>query len=160
MCWLLLFLCIIYDCTSDSRETATKPALSKVSKFHKECRSWFHVMLFITTQRFIQIPKSLIQRGEITVTEFHSYLITDIWMQSRLGNGFNTPFLQDPPRIVFWFSTGSQKTKKQSVIRMHSCRLVTAPATVSACDLLCWKLSWPWWDYWGSISWNGRRKQR
>ena len=65
MCWLLLFLCIIYDCTSDSRETATKPALSKVSKFHKECRSWFHVMLFITTQRFTQIPKSLIQRGEI-----------------------------------------------------------------------------------------------
>ena len=111
-------------------------------------------------ERWDRLFRLLALMNWVTVTEFHSYLITDIWMQSRLGNGFNTPFLQDPPRIVFWFSTGSQKTKKQSVIRMHSCRLVTAHATVSACDLLCWKLSWPWWDYWGSISWNGRRKQR
>ena len=58
----LFWLCAMSDL--DSREIATRPALSRELQFQVECRSWFHVMQFIMTQRSGQSLKSLIQKGE------------------------------------------------------------------------------------------------
>ena len=62
----LFWLCALSDL--DSREIATRPALSRELQFQVECRSWFHVMQFIMTQRFGQSLTSLIQRGERYLT--------------------------------------------------------------------------------------------
>ena len=45
---------------------------------------------------------------------------------------------------------GLQKRRKQNVLLMRSCLLVMVPEIALACDLLCWKLSWRWCDYWRS----------
>ena len=45
---------------------------------------------------------------------------------------------------------GLQRRRKQNVLLMRSCLLVMVPEIALACDLLCWKLSWRWCDYWRS----------
>lgn len=60
----LQFFNYFFGVILESRGTATRPVLSKELQFHRECRSWFHVTPFIMIQKFIQILKSSIQRGE------------------------------------------------------------------------------------------------